>query len=98
MLWFFLAIVILLFYHCPVKAIIGISCPGCGMTRALKSALCLNFYQAFNYHPLFPLTIVELIYLFFRKSIKVNKKAELTAGIITLFLFLVVWIFREFIL
>lgn len=97
-LWIFLAIGILLFYHCPIKAIIGISCPGCGMTRALISAFCFDFSNAFNYHPLFPLIIIELIYLFFRKSFKVNQKAELIVGIITLFLFLIVWIFREFIL
>lgn len=87
LLWIFLAVGILLFYHCPIKTIIGISCPGCGMTRALISALCFDFSKAFHYHPLFPITIIELIYLFFRKSFKVNKKAELIAGIITLVFF-----------
>lgn len=38
---------------CPIKYITGISCPGCGMTRAWLSALHLQFHQAFLYHPLF---------------------------------------------
>lgn len=37
---------------CPIKFLTGISCPGCGMTRALVSALRLDFRQAFSYHPL----------------------------------------------
>ena len=37
---------------CPIKFITGISCPGCGMTRALIHALRLDFASAFFYHPL----------------------------------------------
>lgn len=38
---------------CPIKYITGISCAGCGMTRAWLSALQLDFSKAFYYHPLF---------------------------------------------
>ena len=37
---------------CPIKFLTGISCPGCGMTRALIHALRLDFVSAFYYHPL----------------------------------------------
>ena len=38
--------------HCPIKYLLGISCPGCGMSRACISALRLDFAAAFFYHPL----------------------------------------------
>ena len=37
---------------CIIKHLTGISCPGCGMTRACMSALRLDFSAAFAYHPL----------------------------------------------
>ena len=49
------ALYILLFAFgitCPIKFAFGISCPGCGMTRALWSAIRLDFGAAFEYHPL----------------------------------------------
>ena len=48
---FLLAVCLLFFYHCPFDYLLGISCPGCGMTRALFSVLLLRFSQAFYYHP-----------------------------------------------
>lgn len=38
---------------CPFRRILGIPCPFCGMTRAVLSALRLDFAAAFHYHPLF---------------------------------------------
>lgn len=38
---------------CPILYLTGCSCPGCGMSRAVMSASCFNFKQAFYYHPLF---------------------------------------------
>lgn len=37
---------------CPIRYLVGISCPGCGMTRACLSALHMDFSAAFAYHPL----------------------------------------------
>lgn len=50
-------------YKCPYDYIFGISCPGCGMTRAFLSLLRLDFASAFYYHPLFPLVILVALYL-----------------------------------
>jgi hypothetical protein len=43
---------------CPFLLVTGIPCPGCGMTRAILSALRFDFTAAFGYHPLFPLVIL----------------------------------------
>ena len=47
---------------CIFKSILGISCPGCGMTRAVNEILNLNFIQAFKYNILsIPLAIIGTI-------------------------------------
>ena len=38
---------------CPILFMTGISCAGCGMTRAWLSLFRLDFGAAFYYHPLF---------------------------------------------
>ena len=50
---------------CPIKYLTGISCPGCGMSRACISALRLDFAAAFAYHPLWialPFALGSLLY------------------------------------
>ena len=37
---------------CPIKHLSGISCPGCGMTRACIALFRLDLISAFYYHPL----------------------------------------------
>lgn len=39
---------------CVFYETLGIPCPTCGMTRAVLSAIKLDFGEAFGYHPLFP--------------------------------------------
>ncbi len=57
---------------CPIKWILGISCPGCGMTRACISAARLDFESAFAYHPLWiallPYAVVYLLLVWKRKE------------------------------
>ena len=38
---------------CPIKFFTGVSCAGCGMTRAWMRVLHLDFLGAWNYHPLY---------------------------------------------
>lgn len=38
---------------CPIKYFTGVSCPGCGMTRAWWSVAAGNLAGAFYWHPLF---------------------------------------------
>ncbi len=91
--------VIVLFYvilhftgvGCPIKFLTGVSCLGCGMTRAWISVLKLDFSAAFYYHPLFMLPPAALaVYLIKSKiSIKIYKIFMLTACIafITIYLY-----------
>lgn len=46
---------------CPSKVLLGIPCPGCGISRALMSAIQLDFAAAFEYNPLWILVPVALI-------------------------------------
>lgn len=50
---------------CPIKYITGISCAGCGMSRAWIALLHFNIHDAFMYHPLFFLPpVVVIVYLY----------------------------------
>ncbi len=50
---------------CPIKFLTGVSCPGCGMTRAWLALLRLDFFSALAFHPLFWLPPLALgMYLF----------------------------------
>ena len=71
---------IVLTVHCPLKYLTGISCPGCGMTRALISLLTGHFRQAMHYHPLVLLVIPGVIVYFFRKKIPVKLRYVLLAA------------------
>ena len=39
--------------HCPIRYLLGIPCPTCGMTRAYVALFHGDFLRAFYYHPLF---------------------------------------------
>lgn len=53
-----------IYIHCPIKAITGLYCPGCGITRMLLSIIQLDFYQAFRYNPLLFITLPIFIIFF----------------------------------
>lgn len=99
-----LLFLILLFYlclnifhfGCPIKYFTGISCAGCGMTRAVHSALLFQFSEAFHYHPLFPLVPIMVLLFLFEDRVKANwlKFAWITIIVI----FLVTYFVRLFIL
>jgi hypothetical protein len=80
---------------CPIKYLSGISCPGCGMTRAIWSALFLNFKEAFHYHPLFLLS--PIIVLLFLLETYIKPKYYKIAWSIIIPLFLITYFIRLFI-
>ncbi len=47
---------------CPVYLLTGFYCPGCGASRALRSLLHLQFYQAFRYNPALVLLLPFMIW------------------------------------
>lgn len=54
---------------CPILFMTGISCAGCGMTRAWLSLFRLDFCAAFYYHPLFWLPALMIVLFLFEKRI-----------------------------
>lgn len=79
---------------CIIKYFTGVSCLGCGMTRAWLAALKLDFSMAFYYHPLFFMPAIILIIILNRKRLK----PKTLSGIIwtVLILFGIVYIYRMF--
>ena len=74
---FFILILLLtlVLYHivfdtsCIIKAIIGIPCPSCGITRAWIYAINGNLKEALHFHPLFWIVIIIGILLLFRNKV-----------------------------
>ncbi len=89
-------LIIFLLYHCPFSFFLGISCPGCGMTRAFLSLFRFDFAQAFYYHPLFPLVIVlVLLYCLYRLHwISLSKKVITIIEAVALFAFFFTYMLR----
>lgn len=77
---------------CPIKWFTGISCAGCGMTRAVFFAVQLQFSKAFYYHPLFWMLpfLVPLFLVRERLSRKMRKGITWTVAIC----FVAVYLFR----
>lgn len=69
-----------LYSLCPMTMILGIPCPGCGMTRAAFALLRLDFQAAWNYHPfIYPIVLLFLIfcwerYILRKEDMKTVKK------------------------
>lgn len=86
-------VMMLLHIPCPIKYLTGMSCAGCGMTRALLSALSLDFGAAFHYHPLwillFPTALLLIVFKAKKKKIAFNAVLSCVA-----ILFFTVWIYR----
>lgn len=84
------------FFHlvgvgCPIKFVTGVSCPGCGMTRAWLEALQGNLDVALAYHPLFWSVPVVLV-LGCVPSLETNRAAQVVlAAFIVAFIALWAW-------
>lgn len=79
---------------CPILFFTGISCPGCGMTRAYFSLLRFDFSAALGSHPLFPLPPILLLLFLFKEEGKLPKRVYDTAVWAFCGLFLAVWALR----
>jgi len=98
-LLFISGIIILLgFWKCPIKLAFSFPCPACGMTRALKAALKLDFKTAFYYHPLFPVALPLMFFIFHEKLFGIKKSTRNKIYIFVGILFLAVYVIRVFIL
>ena len=98
--WISLAAALVLLYGgmhlagitCPIKYMTGISCAGCGMTRAAFALVRGNIHQAYYYHPLvFLMPLIPVLYLY-RNHMKHNVRKFILVMIIGLFI--AVYLFR----
>lgn len=79
---------------CPIKWTTGISCAGCGMTRAYLSLLHLDIKHAFIYHPLFwSVPLVLLIFVLYMMG-RVSARTANCIKYLTAFLFILVYVVR----
>lgn len=76
--WFFL-------FGCPLRFLTGISCAGCGMTRALFALLHGDFAAAWHFHPLIYIMPLLLILFFFRNRFSSKTRKNIIVFIFVLF-------------
>ena len=50
-------------FECVYLKYLHIICPGCGMTRALRAVVSLDFVNAFTYHPMVFAMPIVLLYI-----------------------------------
>ena len=77
---------------CPIRFLTGISCAGCGMTRAWISLLRLDLSAAVSFHPLFWLPIPAAALFLLRR--RIPKRIVNTAMWVMIALFLAVYVLR----
>ncbi|MGH9958690.1 MAG: DUF2752 domain-containing protein, partial [Pyrinomonadaceae bacterium] len=87
---------------CPVRALTGFQCPGCGTTRGLHQLLHGNLVAAFELNPLLILSLPFLLYATLRFTILVLRGRPIARNtlspkyILTIFgVVLFFWIFRN---
>lgn len=80
---------------CLIKSILGIPCPGCGLTRAWLSVLKGNIGQAFKWHPLFwTVPILLFIIIFLGGRVFKNTRGNRFFWAAMIILFLAVYCYR----
>ncbi len=91
----FIGFSILFLYYsgigCVWRHLFGITCPGCGMTRAYISLLKGDISAAFGYHFMFWSVPILLIYVFFGEKLLIKTFHKILLGIIAIG-FIVNWI------
>ena len=87
----FYCVLFLLGITCPIKFVTGVSCMGCGMTRAWLSVFRLDLHSAVAFHPLFWTVPVAAAAFWLRRRYK-----RLGNGILAVIIaaFLVVYVVR----
>lgn len=90
------------FPACPFRLFTGLTCPGCGTTRALHELMHGHFLAAFMLNPLLLLSLPFLLYAFLRYSTialrgRVPPRNALPAPYIYAIFFVIAgfWIFRN---
>lgn len=77
---------------CPLKFVTGISCAGCGMTRAWFSLCRADIAGAFHYHPLFFLPPLFLLFYLLKKRLGARVRRILMLTCVSLFF--IIYLYR----
>lgn len=77
---------------CPIKFLTGVSCAGCGTTRAWLSLLKGDIQNAFYYHPLFWMPPIAL-FLYLKRS-KINKQLFYAFIFLIILAYAILYLFR----
>lgn len=86
--------VVLFVTGCPLRAVTGIPCPGCGMTRAYLSLLRGDWQAAWQYHPLFWLVPAALLTLSIKKGPLASRKGRAVLWTAIAAAFILVYLIR----
>ena len=90
-------------WHCPIRLLFGVPCPGCGTTRACLSVLKLKIPEAFAYQPVFFLNVLLFLYGIHRniirryavkKGLRWSDKAETAVLVLVIAVILIVYVIR----
>ena len=90
----FIAVLYLFKTTCPIMALLGFPCPGCGMTRALLSVFKFDFVSAFHYHAMFWSMPLLYLYFLFDGNLFRNKKVNKTVFILIVVGFGINWVYN----
>lgn len=96
------ALTLLAFYiyfdiPCVFLTLLGVPCPGCGMTRAWRYAFQLDFFNAFKYNSMFwSVPVIGILVLFDGKLFK-NEKFNRAVVIILAIGFVTAYLAKLFI-
>lgn len=79
---------------CPILFLTGVSCGGCGMSRAWLSLCRLDLTGALHYHPLFWLPVPAALLFLFKEDMP--KRWFTMMSTVMILLFLTVYLMRLF--
>lgn len=77
---------------CPIQFFTGVSCLGCGMSRAALALLKCDFRLAFEMHPMIFLMIPTAVVIFLRK--KLPKKLTVAFFTVVSALMIITYVYR----
>jgi Protein of unknown function (DUF2752) len=91
-------------WQCPMRYGLGLPCPGCGLSRAIKALFSGNVEQAIAIHAFAPIALIVLALIFFtvlgarsqrnRIAQLVQKIEKVGISSILLVAFLLYWLVR----
>lgn len=54
---------------CPMRHVLGVPCPGCGLTRATECLVTGQFHEALAFHPLVPIVLPVVAWMVVRMTL-----------------------------